>query len=341
MAQRQRVVSPDRLIVLAASAGGVEALSAVARGLPAGLPAGIVAVLHVPNDATSHMPEILSRAGALPALHASDGATLTPAEFVVAPPDRHVIVSAGRLWLNDGPRENGVRPAADPLFRSAARSYGERAIGVVLSGTLDDGAAGLATIAAAGGMTIVQDPRDAAAPGMPRAALETARVDHVVPADEIGPLLATLVATQPTRPEHAGPSEAAERDLGPTDVGCPACGGVLRNVEDSGVTRFRCRVGHSYSPETLIAAQDRALEEALWAALRGLEDQASTAERVAGTMRDRGLGRVAARFEERRAQATARASVVRNAIDEVGISRAVEPEGRREADEIEEAEAAS
>jgi len=305
---------PERAIVLAASAGGVEALSAVARGLPRDLDAGLVAVLHVPSDATSHLPEILTRAGPLPAVHAVDGAPFEGGRFVVAPPDRHVIISAGRVWLIQGPRENGVRPAADPLFRSAARGYGNRAIGVVLSGTLDDGAAGLAAIAAAGGATVVQDPRDAVAPGMPRAAMETARVDHIAPARDLGPLLGAL-ADQPLPATRY--LDQPEHDLGPTDVGCPACGGVLRHIEEAGVSRYRCRVGHAYSPETLIAAQDRQLEEALWATLRGLEDQATTAERVAENMRERGFRRAAARFDERRREAIDRASVIRAAIDRV------------------------
>lgn len=344
MAHRERTPGVDRVIVLGASAGGVEALTAVAGGLPADVPAAIVAVLHVPNDATSHLPEILERSGPLPALRAVDGAPLRPAEFVVAPPNRHVIISAGRVWLNEGPRENGVRPAADPLFRSAARTFAERAIGVVLSGTLDDGAAGLAAIAAAGGTTVVQDPGDAAAAGMPRAAMETARVDHVAPAEAIGPLLASLVAGAPPERRARLFEEPVERDLGPTDIGCPACGGVLRAVDEGNVTRFRCRVGHSYSPETLIAAQDHALEEALWAALRGLEDQASAAERVAESMRERGLTRVAHRFDERQAEAVTRASVIRAAIGQVAIAAAIEPAGAEvvpegaEAREIEESE---
>jgi two-component system chemotaxis response regulator CheB len=341
MTRDERASAVDVVVVLAASAGGVEALSAVARGLPRGLDAGVVAVLHLPNDSTSHLPEILERAGPLPARPAVDGARLRAGEIVVAPPDRHVILSAGRSWLNAGPRENGVRPAADPLFRSAARGYGERAIGVVLSGTLDDGAAGLATIAAAGGATVVQDPRDAMAAGMPQAALDTARVDHVAPASEIGSLLGSLVASASERARAmAGDREAGLPDLGPTDhgptdIGCPACGGVLREVEDGGVVRFRCRIGHSYSPETLIAAQDGALEDALWVAVRGLEDQASTAERVAGTMRGRGLPRVAKRFDERRAEAMARAAVIRTALDGVVAPPPIEaPAGvERDADD--------
>src|SRR5215210_7981582 len=258
----------ERLIVIGASAGGVEALQRVVRDLPASLPAAIVIVLHVPTTAISRLPDILTRAGALPARHVTSTMSLERSTIYVAPPDRHVVCSDHQLSLVEGPRENGVRPAVDPLFRSAARMFGERAIGVILSGTLDDGTAGAAAIHAHGGITIAQDPDDAICPGMPTSVIETGHVDYVAAADEIPALLADLVrapaAGRPERPARAAPSAA-------TDLVCPECGGVLRSFEENAVIRFHCRVGHTYSPESLYGAQDGKLEAALWAAIRSLE----------------------------------------------------------------------
>ncbi len=326
--ERQRAHGDvDRVVVMAASAGGVEALSEVVAGLPVDLRAAVIAVLHMPHDANSRLPEILERAGPLPVATAEDGAPIEFGRIVVAPPNWHVIVAAGRVWLIDGARENGVRPSADPLFRSAARAYGNRAIGVVLSGTLDDGAAGMAAIAAVGGTTVVQDPYDASAPGMPRAAMENVRVDFIVPARGIGSLIGRLVTDDPIRPTS---SAVTGRDLGPSDIACPACGGVLRRLDEGGVEHFRCRVGHQYSPESLIASQDDALENAMWAALRGLEEQAATAQRVAENFRGRDLARAAERFEERERTAVARADVIRAVLRDVTRYEPVDAENRPE-----------
>jgi two-component system chemotaxis response regulator CheB len=193
--------SRDRIIAIGASAGGVEALLRIVRILPSSLPAPIVVVIHTPPTGRSRLPAVLERAGALPARHAADGDPLIPGTILVAPPDRHIVSIDHRLSVVDGPRENGVRPAIDPLFRSVARTHGEGAIGVILSGTLDDGTAGIAAIRAAGGTAIAQEPADAICPGMPRSAIDNAGVDHVAAADDIGPLLVQLVRFAP------GPSD--------------------------------------------------------------------------------------------------------------------------------------
>jgi two-component system, chemotaxis family, protein-glutamate methylesterase/glutaminase len=179
---------------MGASAGGVEALQRVVRGLPREFPSPIVVVLHLPPTAYSRLPEILSRAGVMPARHVADGDHLEPGTIHVAPPDRHVIAADHRVSLVEGPRENGVRPAIDPLLRSAARTWGDRVISVILSGTLDDGTAGTAAVHANGGVTIAQEPTDAICPGMPASAIDRAHVDYVVTADEMGELLMDLVS---------------------------------------------------------------------------------------------------------------------------------------------------
>ncbi|HEU4628992.1 MAG TPA: chemotaxis protein CheB, partial [Gemmatimonadaceae bacterium] len=178
------------VIVIGASADGVEALQEVISRLPADLPAAVLVVLHVASGAPSVLPRILDRRAALGVSHARDGEPIVPGHVFVAPPDFHLLVKDGRLKLLRGPRENGVRPAVDPLFRSAADAYGPAVVGVVLSGTLDDGTLGLGMIKRAGGLAVVQDPDEALFDGMPRNAVERVRVDHVVPLAEIAPLLA-------------------------------------------------------------------------------------------------------------------------------------------------------
>jgi two-component system chemotaxis response regulator CheB len=306
---------PDRLVVVGASAGGVEALQRMVGGLPATFPAAVVVVLHLSATADSRLTEILERAGSLPARTITDGMTLSSGVIHVAPPDRHVICTDHALRLVDGPRENGVRPAIDPLFRSAARTFRERAIAVVLSGTLDDGTAGVAAVHAAGGITLVQAPSDAIAPGMPNSAIEHAHADHVASAGELAELLTRVVAEPMSPPER---SRAAPSDhSAATDYVCPECGGVLRRFEEDGVFRFHCRVGHNYSAEALSSAQDRRLEAALWAAIRSLEESASLARRLADDARQRGAVSTAQRFDARELEAAQRADVIRSAILEL------------------------
>lgn len=172
------------IIVVGASAGGVEALSTLAAGLPADLPAAVFVVLHLPQHATSVLPQILDRAGSLPAAHPGDGEAIRTGRIYIAPPDRHMVIERGCVRLSRGPRENGHRPAIDTLFRSAARAYGDRTIGVILSGTLDDGTAGLAAVKSRHGLAVVQDPASAIYPGMPHSAIDNVAVDYVAPLGE-------------------------------------------------------------------------------------------------------------------------------------------------------------
>jgi two-component system chemotaxis response regulator CheB len=197
------------IIVVAASAGGVETLCKLASGLPPDLPAAVFVVLHIPPHATSFLPSILSRAGPLPAAHPNDGQAIEHGRIYVAPPDSHLLVKRGHIHLGHGPRENGHRPAADPLFRTAARAYGPRVVGVVLSGNLDDGTAGLLAVKVRGGVAIVQDPSEALYSGMPASASENVAVDWVLPVSEMAALLARLAL----EPVEEKPAEAVSKDI--------------------------------------------------------------------------------------------------------------------------------
>jgi two-component system, chemotaxis family, protein-glutamate methylesterase/glutaminase len=242
------------VVAVGASAGGVEALRALVAGLPPDYPGALLVVLHVPRDGPSALPAILDRSGPLPAATATDGETLRPGRIYVAPNDHHLLVLDGRLRLTRGPAENGHRPAIDPLFRSVARAYGRRAIGVVLSGSRDDGAAGLATIAARGGAAVVQDPADALYPWMPRAAIAHMQTDTIAAAAKLGGLIAGITAmelsdTPPPADDSLLDAELAISELAPVTTdhlavsaagyGCPACGGSLFQIDDRPVPRYR------------------------------------------------------------------------------------------------------
>jgi two-component system chemotaxis response regulator CheB len=318
------------LAVMGASAGGVEALRQVVSRLPADLPATVLVVLHLPEVGHSALPAILSRAGPLPAVHPEDGQPLRPGEILVSPPNHHLTVLDGVVRLTHGPRENGHRPAIDPLFRTAARWYGPQVIGVVLSGTLDDGTAGQIAIAEEGGVTIVQDPADALYPGMPRSVLAHLAVDHVAAAPAIGDLLGQLVKQPLPDAVRPAPSVRLQKEAAladpfvspspdppgdPAGLGCPQCGGSLYAIEDGTLMRYRCRVGHAWSPESLLAEQSEALESALWMALRTLEDRAALCRRSEAAANDRGHDRVALRFRSQAGEAEDSARVLRAALE--------------------------
>ena len=322
--------SPTRVVLLGASAGGVEALSTVVHDLPTDLDAAVLVVLHVPAWGTSVLPEILSRVGPLPARHAEDCEPLKPGRIYVAPPDQHLVVETGQLRLSHGPKENGVRPAVDVLFRSGAHAYSRRAIAAVLSGTLDDGTAGLVSVKSHGGVTIVQDPHDAVFPGMPESAVRFAHPGHVVPLREIGPLIAKCVAEDPddldpnpsarkSQEDQMAQNEGrdasgAQQPGKPSELNCPDCGGTLWEMTDGDLLRFRCRVGHAYSPESLFSQQLESLEGALWAAVVALQERADLAERLMHRMRERGNGGAAERYARQAVDARRRAEQVREAI---------------------------
>jgi two-component system, chemotaxis family, protein-glutamate methylesterase/glutaminase len=333
------------LVVVGASAGGIDALQALVADLPAEFPAAMLVVLHVSASSTSVLPQILARSGALPATFPSDGDELRRGQIYVAPGDHHMLVHDGRIRLTQGPRENGHRPAVDPLFRSAARAAAHRCIGVVLSGMLDDGAAGLRFIKAHGGTAVVQDPDDAQFPSMPRSAIALTSVDRVAPSAELGAVLCALVdaplpeATPPQelgaeslppdgmfgadRVEIEDPLMTAELLSGPPSaLTCPECGSALWDHEDGPNLRFMCHVGHAYSLASLVEEQGRALETTLWSALRALEERADMHRRLAR----RTSGSRVAVYEARAHEAEGHARALRETLSVTGRLAVPAPE---------------
>jgi two-component system chemotaxis response regulator CheB len=328
------------VVVIGASSGGVEALSTVVAGLPADLAAAVFIVLHVGESRESHLPTILNRVGSMPVAHAVDQEPIRRGRIYVAPPGLQMYVHSARLSVRRGPVENLHRPSIDALFRTAAHYHGARVVGVILSGALDDGAAGLAAIKAAGGVAIVQDPHEARVADMPMNALERTEVDYVIGTDEIPAMLRTLVGRDgesglraevplETVEEAAAPAEAHRSDeLGPpSDITCPDCAGTLYEIKGNAGVRFRCRVGHAYSEETLVAAQEASVERALWTALRALEERGALLNKIADYARRRGHDTVAAMFVQKSQQleddVKALHEVVTNgrALDPIGHER--------------------
>jgi two-component system, chemotaxis family, protein-glutamate methylesterase/glutaminase len=313
------------IVVVGASAGGVEALGAFVETLPPELPASIFVVLHMSPGGTSVLPQILARKTRLTVVSARDGEPIERGKIYVAPPDHHVLLVDGRVSLTRGPRENGLRPAIDPLFRSAARAYGQRVVGIVLSGALDDGTAGLKMIVDSGGAGLVQDPDDALYPSMPRHALAYDSPRSVPIAEMADALCSVLDDPIPSEARvtplshNPGSLHGADRsdadnpregDL--TALTCPECGGALWEHDEGGVLRYKCHVGHAYSPESLDVSQSQALEMALWAALRSLQERADLFRRLA---RRASSG---SRFDEKARVADDHAAVLREAITTFG-----------------------
>jgi two-component system chemotaxis response regulator CheB len=323
------------IVVVGASAGGVPALERLVAGLREPLQASIFIVLHVSSQGVSVLPRILSRAGALPVEHAVDGEPVVPGRIYVAPPNAHLLLELGRVRLGLGPAENGHRPAIDALFRSAAYVYRGRVVGVVLSGTLDDGTAGLWAIKRRGGLAVVQHPAEAPHPGMPQSAIDNVQVDHVLGVDDIAQL---VMGSARDLPSEVPPMSENEERLGrevavatdPTDanrleqpygpdakpaaLSCPSCRGTLWEIQEDKVVRYRCQVGHAYSSAALLAAQNRGLEDALWAACRTLEENATLARRLAARAEASGHQLARAQFEAKAQSASERAALIRRAL---------------------------
>jgi two-component system, chemotaxis family, protein-glutamate methylesterase/glutaminase len=350
--------TPPPLVVIGGSAGSILPLRRILAELSPTLPATVCVVIHLPDDSASALARVLARAGTMDASFADDGHSLRAGHVVVAPPGNHLLVHDGHLVLSQGARENGTRPAIDPLFRSAARVAGPDVVSILLSGTLDDGSAGTAAVRDAGGFTIVQDPSDADFPDMPRHAIETGQVMAALPAPAIAAAVEAAVEVIVRRREDptsearwpyggAAPDDGTEAALtslagdrpgdhpvgdprgdpvdrglhGPapdleapaSPYGCPSCGGVL--YERKPPDQYLCRLGHRYSPESLASAQNVVIEDALWTALRTLEESASLATRVRDRAAARGDRGMELRFEARRMGAQARADRIRSLLE--------------------------
>lgn len=311
------------VVAVGASAGGVTALTSLVQALPADLGAALLVVLHIAPTGPSLLPSILNRAGVLPASHATDGEVVEPARIYVAPPDHHLLLDGASVRVVRTPKENGVRPAVDSLFRSVARGRGRNAVGIVLSGTLDDGTAGLVAIAEAGGRTIAQNPAEAVFPGMPENAVRYANPHFVVSIGEMGELITKLVAELPDSAdgEEADPVEAEVRsgmEKGdPSAFTCPDCGGTLFEQEDEGLLQFRCRVGHGYSADALLIKQHEHLESALYAAIVALEERADLSRRMGRRMEQTGRPHVALRYFNQADETETQARVVRDAVSQL------------------------
>lgn len=289
---------PRGVVVVGASAGGVEALTKFAEKLSPDLPYAILVALHMPPGGPSVLARIIDRSGPLPATTATDGAPLEAGHIYVAVPDRHLLVHDHLAVQSEGPTENGHRPAINALFRAAAVNFGPNAVGVLLSGALDDGVLGARAIRARGGTVIVQDPEEALFSSMPSNALNAGVVDHKVAAAEIGPLLKTLSERdiEERQMERDITMETENRiamgkrfdvvidseALGPhSGYACPDCNGSLVAL---GENNFRCRVGHAWTADSLLAARDHEIESALWVALRSLNEKANLSRKMADTV---------------------------------------------------------
>jgi two-component system chemotaxis response regulator CheB len=318
------------IIVVGASAGGLEALQILMKGLTFDLPAALFVVVHISPASRSVLPSILSRTGPLPVKHAIDGEAIRRGCVYIAPPDHHLVLERGYVRVTHGPKENRFRPAVDVLFRSAAYAYGPRVIGLVLSGQLDDGTAGLWAVKDRGGLAIVQNPQDAVYPSMPLSAMRHVSVDYSLPVAEIAAVLKHLTG-QPAAEEEGYPvSKALEIETRialedpPLEAGlmqlgqlspytCPECHGVLLQLQDGGVARFRCHTGHAFSANSLLADVRASTERALWSTVRAIEESMLLLQHLARHAEARNDRATAALTRRKLQEAERRAALVRQA----------------------------
>ena len=322
------------IVVVGASSGGIEALNLVVSGLPSDLPAAVFVVQHTAAHSENYLATMLGRNTPLAVKTAADGESIRPGVCYIAPADNHLLVDRDQVFLSRGPRENRVRPAVDPLFRSAALSHGRRVIGVILSGSLDDGTAGLTAVKDAGGIAVVQDPATALTPDMPRSAISYVAIDHIVPAAGIGPLIDRLtreeIGSEGSTSADIGSDNGARREVeimqnGTGDIdraiklgkmipaSCPDCGGPLWEM-DGPFSRFRCHTGHAFTARHLVAGLQDAEEQSLWVALRVMEERARMLRRLADQDKQRGNRYAGEAFADKAVEAEEHVQLLRKLL---------------------------
>lgn len=317
------------IIVIGASAGGIQALIEIVKGLPEDFQASIFIVQHIPAHSPSKLPEILSRSGHLKAINPSDGEKIESGKIYIAPPDHHLLIEKNHIIIKKGPKENRFRPSVDALFRSAAYVYGSRVIGVVLSGYLDDGTSGLWSVKRRGGISIVQNPEDAEYPYMPLSVLEYVEVDHIVPVSKIADLLIKLTKQEAPSVPKISESEMKRLELEViisskgdafelgilnmgelTSLTCPECHGALISLKEGKLVRFRCHTGHAFTSSTLLAGITKSVEEKLWEGMRGMEEATILLEKMAAHFNDSGKKESAKLFSQKAKETKKRAKVI-------------------------------
>lgn len=321
------------IIVIGASAGGFEAIRQLTALLPPDLDAAIFIVWHMSPDVPGLLPQVINRNKKILAVNAVDHEPICMNRIYVAPPDRHLLLEKGLVRVTRGPKENRFRPAIDPLFRSAAYIYGSSVIGIVLSGALDDGTAGLWTIKSRGGMAIVQDPKEAEVPSMPESALSAVAIDYRLPIAEIAPLISRLVAEPVVEKKEIDMEEQRKTDTEvkialqktlpedavltfsqPTTYACPECHGVLSSIKEGDITRYRCHTGHAYSADSLLTAITENIEDSLWNAIRSVEESVILLNNLGDHYAACNQPKLAATYFKKAKEAQGRAGLIRQAV---------------------------
>lgn len=321
------------IIVIGASAGGFEAIKQLIASLPADLDAAIFIVWHMAPDIRGVLPQVINSQKTIMAAHAIDNEPIVNNRIYVAPPDRHLVIENGFVRVTRGPKENRFRPAVDPLFRSAAYIYGTRVIGIILSGALDDGTAGLWTIKSRGGIAIVQDPADAEVSSMPENAIKAVEVDYKISVLEMGAVLVRLTQEPVNEPKDVAMEEHKKTDLEVriamqepalqhgmlkfgelTPYACPECHGVLSAIKDGGIIRYRCHTGHAYSADSLLTSITENIEDNLWGAIRAVEESIILLNNLGDNYADKNEPKLAAIYFKKAKEAEGRAKLVRQAV---------------------------